>query len=198
MAISIKMDEPELLAQLRHGDIRAFETLYALHSKPLLWKLRKMVKEPEEADELLQDLFVKVWEKRSQINIEQSFEGYLYRIAQRMAIDYFRSIERRSSIYLEVQKGSSEVIDNTQELLEAKETKQLLDMAISKLPEQRRKAFTLCKLEGKSHQEAAEIMQISPNTVHNHLVKAVSFVKEYMERSGKILAPLALFILLSK
>lgn len=197
MAISIHTNEQELLAQLRQGDVRAFDLLYANHSKPLLWKLRKMVKNPDEADELLQDLFVKVWAKREQINIQQSFQGYLYRVAQRMAIDYFRALERRSRLESEVQLQTSELVDDTESKLQAKETQKLLNAAIALLPEQRRRAFTLCKLEGKSHAEAAELMQISPNTVHNHLVKAVSFVKDYMERSGRTLAPLALFIVLS-
>ena len=198
MAIGIHTDEKELLAHLRQGEIRAFDFLYHLHSKPLLWKLRRMVKDPEEADELLQDLFVKVWEKRENINIEQSFQAYLYRVAQRMAIDYFRSLERRSRLHEGVQLTTSEYVHNTEESIIARETQDLLTAAIALLPEQRRKAFTLCKLEGKSHAEAAEIKNISSNTVHNHLVKAVSFVKAYVEKSGKVLSPLALVLVLSQ
>lgn len=198
MAIGIHTDEQELLAHLRQGEIRAFDALYKLHSKPLLWKLRRMVKDPEEADELLQDLFVKVWEKRENINIQQSFQAYLYRVAQRMAIDYFRSLERRSRLHEDVQLRTSEYVHNTEENIIARETQDLINAAIALLPEQRRKAFTLCKLEGKSHAEAAEIMNISPNTVHNHLVKALSFVKDYVEKSGKVLSPLALVLVLSQ
>ncbi len=196
MTVASHHDETLLLQQLRDGSERAFELLYQRHAKPILWKLRRMVKDPDEADELLQNLFVKIWEKREQIVINQTFDAYLYRVAQRMAVDYFRSLARQSKLYEQAQSEMTEVIDNTQELLEAKETQQLLNNAISLLPEQRRRAFTLCKIEGKSHQEAARIMEISPNTVHNHLVKAVGFVKDYMEKSGQVLSPMALLILL--
>nr|WP_121272138.1 RNA polymerase sigma-70 factor [Pedobacter schmidteae] len=194
MAVTKQIEETELLEQLRDGKVWAFDELYHSYSGPLLWKLRRMVKDAEEADELLQDLFVKVWERREQITVRQSFESYLYRMAERMAIDYFRKLARQSKLYEQVQAGSTEVVEDLEELLFAKETQSLLNDAIAALPEQRRRAFTLCKLEGKSHQEAAELMNISPNTVHNHLVKAVSFVKDHLEKSGKSLSPLALII----
>lgn len=184
--------EQELLAQLRSGSQRAFEELYGQYSKPLLYKLRRMVKDPEEADELLQDLFVKIWERREHMTIEQSFKSYLYQVGQRMAIDYFRKLARQSRAHEQVQLGNTEITENTTELLDAKETQSLLNQAIALLPEQRRLAFTLCKIEGKSHKEAAEIMNISPNTVHNHLVKAVGSVKDYLEKSGKVPVTLAL------
>jgi RNA polymerase sigma-70 factor (ECF subfamily) len=197
MALSEHTDQAELLSQLRQGNSVAFRKLYDRSAPKLLWKLRRMVKDADEADELLQDLFVKIWEKREQINIHDSFDAYLYRVAQRMAIDYFRRLERLARMHNEVQLGSTEFVHDTEEVLNAKETKRLLDLAIAKLPEQRRIAFTLCKIEGKSHQEAAEIMNISPNTVHNHLVKAVGTVKVYLEESGKVLSPLIILMAIS-
>lgn len=187
-------DEQELLQQLRRGDRSAFNQLYKQYAKPLYWKLLRMVRNNEEVEELIQDLFIKVWDKREQIIIQQSFEAYLYRMAQYMAINYIQKLKRQSRLYDEFQQRTSEIVDNIEELLEAKETQQLLDQAVAQLSEQRRKAFVLCKIEGKSHQEAAELMNISPNTVHNHLVKAVSFVKDHLEKSGKTLSPLALLL----
>lgn len=194
MVLTTHTEEIELIQQLKDNSRRAFNQLYNKYSKPILWRLRHMVKDPEEADELLQDLFVKVWERRHQIDINQPFQSYLYQITQHIAIDYFRKIARQSKLYEQVQMNTTEIIDNTQELLNARETQRILDQAISRLPEQRRLAFTLCKIEGKSHKEAAVIMNISPNTVHNHLVKAVDSVKDYLEKSGKILSPLVLVL----
>jgi len=196
-AEALSLSETLLLQQLQAGDVQAFDTLYHRYAKPLLWKLHKMVKDPEDADELLQELFVKVWEKRAQLEIKQSFEAYLYRIAQRMAIDYFRKLKRQATAFETIQAGTTEAVNLTEDLLAAKEIQSLLDLAIAQLPAQRRKAFILCKIEGKSHQEAAAIMNISPNTVHNHLVKAVNAVKEHMEKSGRTLSPLALLLVLS-
>src|SRR5690606_27147159 len=132
--------EEDLLFRLREGDHAAFELLYLQYSKSLYLKLRRMVKYAEEADELLQELFVKVWEKREQIIIHQSFEAYLYRIAQRMAVDYFRKLERQSKMYQRAQLSKGAMKEDLEEYLLAKETQQLLDDAIALLPEQRGKA----------------------------------------------------------
>lgn len=188
----------EVLHRLRAGDHSAFEELYHLYSKPLYWKLKQMVKNAEEADELLQNLFVKVWDKRDQIQIQQSFEAYLYRIAQHMAVDYFRKLERQSRLQERILKISPTTDEDAEAQLMAKETQQLLDEAIAKLPEQRRRAFVLCKIEGKTYLEAAELMQISPNTVHNHLVKAVQAVKQHLDQSGRDIGILALLLALAQ
>lgn len=196
MPTATHTDEKDLLRRLQGGDHSAFDKLYQTHSKALYWKLRRMVKDGDEADELLQDLFVKVWENRQKILVQQSFEAYLYRIAQRMAVDYFRKLARQNRVQDEAFHYTDATAEDTEELLIAKETRQLLDDAIAQLPEQRQRAFILCKIEGKSHQEAAEIMGISPNTVHNHLVKAMSTVRTYLANTGETLSPLILLIVL--
>lgn len=89
MATTNHLDEMDLLRKLQGENHRAFETLYHRYAKPLYWKINGMFKESEELDELVQVLFVKVWEKREQITIEQSFEAYLYKIAQRMGWTIF-------------------------------------------------------------------------------------------------------------
>lgn len=188
-------NESELLERLRAGDHAAFGQLYATYSKQIYWKLLKMFKQEAEADELLQELFVKVWERREQVDPAQPFPAYLYRIAQRMAVDHYRKVARIGKAYEALRKGNTELVATTEEDLESKETRRLIDEAVAFLPKQRRQAFVLCKLEGKSHQEAAEIMHISPNTVHNHLVKAMRSIKAHLDRShGSSLAFVGLLV----
>ncbi len=175
------IDDQALLLKLQAGDSRAFEQLYGRYSRSLLWKLEKMLKDTDEADELLQDLFVRVWERREQVDPSQPFAGYLYRIAQHMVADHFRKIARTASLHRQVQTEQSEVSFATEEYLNNKETQKLLDEALAGLSEQRRQAFTLCKMEGKTHKEAAILMGISPHTVHNHLTKATQAVKAYLD-----------------
>ncbi len=196
MDLTNNIEIQSLVLKLKEGDQRAFENLYKRYSNRLYWKLRKLVRYEDQADELLQDLFLKVWERRQQIDIEQPFEAYLHRIANRMAVDYFRKLERQAKLHDSFRASSSELSENLEDLMVAKETQTLLTAAISQLPEQRRRAFTLCKIEGKSHQEAADIMNISPNTVHNHLVKSVHFLKERLASSGKELTPLVFIFII--
>ncbi len=193
------INEKDLLIRLRDGDHAAFESLYRRHAEPLYRKLLALVKLPEEADEILQELFVKVWEKREQIEIQTSFEGYLHRVAQRMAVDYFRSLQARSRMHAIMEGQAGQASESAEDARIASETRFLFEQAIARLPEQRRRAFVLCKIEGKSHREAAEIMGISPNTVHNHLVHAVNNLRAYLGDAGpdaaKLLALFSLFFI---
>lgn len=170
-------EDHALIVALQQGDHRAFEKLYYNHSKIIFWKLLRMIKDRHQAEELLQDLFVKVWEKRNQINTEYPFAAFLTTIAKNIVIDHHRRLARLYAAEKELQLTNTELSLVTEETVLSRETSELLNQAISQLPEQRRTAFKLCKLEGKTHAEAAQIMGISPNTVHNHLVKATQKLK---------------------
>ncbi|MBL1407506.1 RNA polymerase sigma factor [Sphingobacterium faecale] len=177
------VDEKDLLLRLRGGDHRAFEILYHQHSRLLLAKLDRKFVYTEDADDLLQELFVKIWERRQQIDPDQPFAGYLYRIAQRMVTDHYRKVALTNIVWSEVKRGASEFVEFTDQQVEGRETQKLIEQAINILPPQQQKAFNLCKIEGRSYKEAAEIMSISPETVHAHLVKANQSVKAYFQNA---------------
>ena len=84
MSISKDISEKELLDRLKEGSHEAFEMLYHRHSPQLLLKLERKLPDAVDADEIIQELFIKIWDRRQQIDPEKSFGGYLYRIAQRM------------------------------------------------------------------------------------------------------------------
>ncbi|WP_099766805.1 RNA polymerase sigma factor [Chryseobacterium sp. 52] len=175
---SNRRDEKLVLRALQLGDHGAFEKLYQDYGKKLYWKLLQMVRDPNEAEEILQELFIRIWNRREQIDLENSFQAYLYSIAKSMVADHYRRLARVYKAEKELQYTHSEFSLVTEENLASKETEQLLQHAISRLSDQRRIAFVLCKIEGKSHKEAGEIMGISANTVHNHLVKACKAIRE--------------------
>lgn len=198
MKISELIDEKEVLERLRGGDERAFEKIYNHYSNPLFWKLKQMLKDQEEAEEILQELFVRIWERRIQINPEQRFINYLYSIARHMVGDYFKKLAQIKCAYQYLQDNTSELVFNTEETLDNEETKALLEEAMEKLPSQRKMAFQLCKIEGKTHKEASVIMNISPNTVNNHLVKAIQSVKRHLEESRNKIYPIILLHIISQ
>ena len=184
MALSKSLvDEKDLLVRLQNGDHVAFEMLYARYSKKLLAKLDRKMPSAEEADDLLQELFIKVWERRYQIDPDQDFAGYLYRIGQRMIIEHYRKLARTTLLHGQIQLETADTTDNLQEHLAQKEAQQMVNEAIKTLTKQQQRVFSLCKIEGKSYKQAAEIMQISPETVHVHLVKATQNVKAYFQRA---------------
>jgi RNA polymerase sigma-70 factor (ECF subfamily) len=192
-------DEKSLLLLLREGNHTAFEILYNRHSPQLLLKLDGKLPEAAQVDDIVQELFVKLWERREQIDPEKPFAGYLYRIAQRMLIDHYRRIARNTLLYKEVIHGAGEITNFTEEAFAAKETQQLLDDALKGLTPRQQEVFQLCKIQGRSYKEAAEILEISPETVHVHLVKATQAVKSHLFTHQKYISgALAVALILSE
>jgi RNA polymerase sigma-70 factor (family 1) len=178
-------EERELLLRLQVGDERAFEILYRLHSKTIYRKILSMVKLADIADELTQGLFVKVWQKRGLIDPDKKFIFYVLQMASNLVIDFYRKVARDQKLQDEVIAISTELYSHTEEELIYKESKAIIDQAIAILPPQQRQVFTLCKIEGKSYQEAAELLGISTSTISNHIVQATKTIKQLLYRSEK-------------
>lgn len=176
-------DEKELLLRLQEGDHEAFGKLYNFYSDRIYGRLVRLSGSESMAAELLQQTFVILWEKRYTINPELSFKSWLYRVAENNVYQYYRKLARDAKMQQHVMAHFSELYSHSEEDLILKESRQILQEAISKLPEQRRRVFQLCKIEGRSYNEAARILGISPSTVSNHLVKANAIVKTYIFKS---------------
>jgi len=172
-------NEKELLARLQRDDREAFDQIYYQYSLKIYANILRMVKDPDDAQELLQDVFLKVWEKRHNIDPEQSFKSYLFRISRNLVYNFFRdvSIERKVMDYLA--SIGTELHTDLEDDLMFKEQKQLLEQAINQLPPQRRQVYTLCKIEGHSYAEVSRMLGISTSTISDHIVKATRFIKEH-------------------
>lgn len=175
-------DDEELiyLDGLKNGQKAAFDFIYLKYSKFLLPKLQRMVKVPEVVDELMQDVFVKVWTKRAEIDLDRSFRGWIFTIAQTTVFSYYRRLALDKKMQQHLLEVFVEFYDQTEEYIFNKERLQLLSSAVDQLPAQRREIFRLCKIEGKSYQEAADLLSLSPSTVSNQLVNATKSIKRYV------------------
>nr|WP_121269249.1 RNA polymerase sigma-70 factor [Pedobacter schmidteae] len=180
-------NEQDTLNQLKAGEELAFGRLYAHYSEMIYGRLLRLLKDQDVADEIIQDLFLKVWEKREYINASQSFKSYLYTIAENLVYDHFRKVARDRKLQEKFRLVTTELYTHTEEDLLNKESREMINKAIETLPPQRKTAFILCKIEGKSYEEAAGIMGVSVSTVSNHLVKANLSIKAYLNRSQDLL-----------
>ncbi|MFT3702576.1 MAG: sigma-70 family RNA polymerase sigma factor [Agriterribacter sp.] len=168
------------MSQLRASDKKAFTTLYQLHSKHIYLNLLRLVKIETIAEEILQDIFVLIWEKRETIFIEQSFNAYLIRIAENKVFDFFRKVKRDRNIFDKIKEISSATYTHIEESIFIDERSAAFQVALNKLPPQRKQVFCLCKIEGKSYNEVSNILGISTSTINDHIVKATRTVKEVM------------------
>ena len=185
-------DEKELLLLLLNGNEQAFEKIYRLYSSRLYGNLLKLVKSEAEAQEILQDVFLKIWENRQNIDIEKSFRSYLFKIAENKVVDFFRKVARDKKREAELISLATNEYVPVEELLQSDEKTALLQKAIYSLPPQRQQVFRLCKLEGKSYKEVSEQLGISVSTISDHIVKATKSIRDYFENNEQAL--LSLFI----
>ncbi|MGF1926011.1 MAG: RNA polymerase sigma factor [Bacteroidia bacterium] len=175
--------EVALTLLLKEGDRKAFGKLYELYKIPLAANLFKLLKSEELTFDLLQDLFLKLWENRAQIDVEKSFRAYLFKIAENMVYDYYRKAARDTKMQLNMIQTSTEIYSYIEEDILIKEHSNLLREAVALMPPQRQQVFTLFKLEGKSYKEIEQLMGINGKTINSHLFQASKFLKKHFSKN---------------
>ena len=172
-------EEKDLILRLKTADEDAFKEIYLLYSKRIYGNFLKLVKSESIAQELLQDVFMKIWDKKYEIDPEKSFRSFLFCIAENLAYDFFRKASRDKILQKKLIAAAIDQYTHVEESMFEKEKSFLLYEAIKTLPPQRKLVFELCKLEGKSYDEVSRLLAISQSTISDHIVKANRFLKEY-------------------
>ncbi len=170
-------DERDLVMRLRDGDYLAFDMLYEKYALHVARKIKRLIRIPEVTEELHQEVFLRVWEQRESLQSENPFLPLLLHIARNISIDYFRKAARSKRFQLQVIQTFTEQHSDVEEHIMFNETRATINKAIEKLPPQRLKIFTLCKLEGKSYEEAAASLGVSRSTVKDHMHRAMRFLR---------------------
>lgn len=194
MKINSAVYENELLHQLREGDRLAFEKLYRHYAPKLGVKILQLLKSEALAQDILQELFIKMWEIRTQIDPERSFAALLYKTATHLSYNaYHRSVrEQRLFATLARPEGYSHIEEN----LAYHETQTLLYQALGKLTERQREIYILHKIEGKSYKEISESLNLGVSSVNWHLQLAYKQLRQSMGTENGLYM-LILFYLLS-
>lgn len=189
-------EDRELVKQLKRGDIQAFELLYHRYKRPVSSGILRLVRSVPVTEDLVHDLFVKVWNNRGRLDEDRSFRAYMYRMSENMAIDFFRKAAQDLKFRDYVVSNAAAGYSHIEEELDSKEKKHLLTQAMAILPPQCRLAFTLCKLEGKSSEEAATQLNVSPHTISNHLARASKLMKKFLLANAHDASTLSLIFFL--
>jgi RNA polymerase sigma-70 factor (family 1) len=176
--------EEEVLLRMKQGDESAFTTIYRHYHPSLYIYLLRFCKIPSLAEDLVHDVFLKVWEIRDRINPELYFTGYLYRIARNHVL---KTIDKLATDKVLLEQLNEPVTAHPDQLVRAKEYDRLFQEALTRMPPQRLKVFNLCRQEGKSYEEAAAILGISRNAIKKHMVLSMRFIYDYVHRYGDIL-----------
>jgi len=178
------MDEhidEKLLAKFRDGDMGAFQKIYSTYCEPLYRFAYSYLKDSFESEEIIQDVFLKVWEKRADVDLQKSFKSYLYRITVNKI---FNELKHRvvKQKYEQHALNFDQITGETPESsIEFQELNKKLELLLARLPEQQRKILIMSRWKGLSNAEIAETLDISLRTVENQIYRAAKFVKLHLK-----------------
>lgn len=181
--ILIRMDfdkELKCLAELGHGNHKAFDTLFAEYHPRLIHFLYGFIKDEEQARDMAQEIFFKVWINKEHISKVDSFKSYLFRIARNMIYDYYDHNLIKERFYDQQKEDKYIYSDILEEEFYARELSLLIDLAVELMPKQRKLVFQLSRNEGLSNDEIAERLSINKRTVENHITNVLQDLRKIM------------------
>lgn len=167
-------DDRALSERIADGDALAFRAFFERYHDALARYLRQRGLSVAETEDVLQQAFLTIWEKRAEIRPDLPLRGYLFRIGLNRARNRFRDTSRLTALSHEADDVEGPALD----VIRQQELGEALRQAIASLPAKRREVFELCYLKEFSYREAAEALEISPKTVENHMGTALKELRE--------------------
>lgn len=169
-----------LIQEMQSGSEAAFTALYRHYSPQLYLNILRMIRDPLLAEEMVQELFTRIWQKRESPGLKENFAGYLYRTGQHLAHDFFRKLQRDRKLMERFRVLAEQHYKHIEETLDYRQSSKILAQAIEQLSPQQKKVYQLIKVEGCTYKKAAEIMGISPLTVKEYLVSTNKYIRNYV------------------
>ena len=181
---------------MKKGDAQAFDAIFRMYGKRLYYFALGYLKSKPEAEEVVQEVFLKIWKNREGLNPELSFKAYLFKIAFNHIQELFLKLANERKYLNQLVESSVSFTNEMDERINYQSLLELVDGLIHQLPARQRQVFILRKKEGKSLNEIAEELNISPKTVENHITEAMKKIKEGL--SEEHIAGLLFFFLFVK
>lgn len=144
----------------------------------------RFLKDTAWSEEIVQDVFLKLWLNREGLDDQGNIWLYLYVIAKRLCLNKLREVRKSMELLEQLMRNIEVAVNVSEEQLIAEELEQHAERLISSLPKQQQLIFKLSREEGLTHNEIAQKLGISPNTVKNHMVQALKTLKSTLQQSG--------------
>ncbi len=169
-----------IVKKLIGNDKKALDEIYNFYYPKLYAFAKNFLKVEDDINDILQDVFVKLWLNRNKIKNVETFNAYLFTIAKNAIVSYFREKSKNPKFESRIQElatiSSGEFND-----LEYRDLKENLDKIIEQLPEKRRLVFKLSREDGLSNTEIAEKLGISKKTVEDHMLYSLRFIRKKLK-----------------
>jgi RNA polymerase sigma-70 factor (ECF subfamily) len=178
----------ELVKRLQKGDRTAFKQLFNRYQEKLLFYTIAIVKSKGTAKDIVQETFIKLWTNRHKLDPDQSLSGFLHTIARNMSLNHLKRAgydqKLKEKTWERIQEIQQRV--ETEEMLFGRESTKIVQEAIRQLPPRRKQIFKLSREKGLTHQDIANQLDISPNTVKNQIVSALKEIRTYLQHHTDI------------
>lgn len=175
-------DDNEVVLRLQKDEISAFDTLYWKYHAAIYANALRLLKKPAIAEDIVQEVFIALWEKRHSLRTDKSVAGWLF------VISYNKSIsELRHNLKVDTEKSSAEKLFSKESQTEEIKNAQweVLEKGIEQLSPQKKKVVELCKLQGKTYEQTALELGISKHTVKEYLSDAMAILKNYVSKHSE-------------
>ena len=162
---------------LKEDDAKAFDKLFGYYSKRLYYFVLGYLKSKPDAEEIVQDVFYKIWENRKTLKPELSFKAYIFKITYRKIIELFQKVAQEQMYRHEIVSTSLDFDNNLEERIDYHSLLELVEKIVNDLPPRQKEIFIKRKREDISVKEIAVLLGITPKTVENHLTEALKAIK---------------------
>lgn len=166
----------EWCQRIRASDRQAFETLFAATSHSLFRYALRLTQQADQAEDIVQDVFLRLWIKRATLDPNRSLRTLLYVMVRNLAFAQERTAVKRQALLSDMDKPVTE--PTPEEATQARLLGAHLRTWIQELPARRREAFQLSRFDGLSYEEIADVMGLSIKTVDNHIWKALRYLRQ--------------------
>ncbi len=170
-------NQDKIIEGLKSGDKLIFEEIYREYFTPLCYYCLRYVENFEDSEEIVQEIFIKLWHKHDEVEINTSLNAYLYKAVQNYALNYLSKKQTKEKYIAIQERQLPATYDTGQDKLEENELKIILKHAILKLPDKRRKIFEFSRFDGLKYVKIAQNMSISVKTVESQMTKTLKYLR---------------------
>ncbi|MBL7735268.1 MAG: RNA polymerase sigma-70 factor [Chitinophagaceae bacterium] len=181
----LQYDEKALLAEIASGNEPAFRRLFDIYKDRFYAVAFKMTQSDETAQDIVQEVFMSIWKNRSNLLNVDHPSSYFFTAVYRKVYHHYRRLAAERK-FLQSTSVINTAENATDEIILANECRELISQAITRLPARQKLVFKLSKEEGMDREEVARQLEISPNTVKNHLSDAIKSIHTFLRKSSFI------------
>jgi len=173
--------EKSEIANLSLGNIHSFNQLYQKYNRAVYQNIMKIVKSSNHAEDILQDVFVTLWQKRETIDPEKSLGGWLFMVSYHKSITFLRQKIKEKLSHVESLETFEQIaLEETVDEEHFEKQLAIIEEAVNHLSPRKRAVYRMCRFEGKTKEEVAEYMGISPDSVKDYLKQSNKAIRLYI------------------